>query len=220
MFMKKAKRKFEGWLRSAILGCGVLFVFGSMGEIRAETGTTSELIVSVKQQKLAVVENGQPVMTYPVSTSKFGTGDAPGSYATPLGTLKVQEKIGSGAPLGAVFKSRHPTGEVLAPNAQGRDPIVTRILWLVGMEEQNRNSFGRFIYIHGTPQEAKIGKPASYGCIRMKSADVAELFERVELKTTVRIVEGNLPSSRHPASPLSNPLLVLSSLWSGGNNAK
>src|SRR3954468_18082155 len=92
----------------------------------AESDTT--LVVSVPEQKLVVVQNGLRVAQYPISTSKFGIGDRPRSYATPLGTLAVAEKVGGGAPEGAVFKGRKPTGEIVPANSRGRDPIVTRIL--------------------------------------------------------------------------------------------
>jgi len=161
--------------------------------LAAETTARFEIIVSVKQQRMLVLADKRAVAFYPVSTSKFGTGDTPGRYGTPLGTLCVREKIGDGAPLGAVFKSRRRTGEVLSPNARGRDPIVTRILWLDGEEPANRNSFARCIYIHGTPQENMLGRPASYGCIRMRSRDVAELYDFIVRGTPVRIITGNLP---------------------------
>ena len=150
------------------------------------------LIVSVPDQKMLVLTDGKPVALYTVSTSKFGVGDHEGSYATPLGHLCVRRKIGDGAPLGAVFHSRRPTGEVLQPNAPGRDPIVTRILWLDGLETHNRNAFKRCIYIHGTPQEAMLGTPASYGCIRMRSADVANLYDLVGRGARVKITEEHL----------------------------
>ena len=137
--------------------------------------------ISVDDQKMLVTDKGQPVATYPVSTSKFGLSSAPNSYGTPLGKHRVVRKIGQGVPPGAVFKSRRFTGEVLPVNAPGRDPIVTRILWLDGKEGRNRNSFGRYIYIHGTPEERNIGQPVSYGCIRMRSCDVIALFDRVGL---------------------------------------
>jgi lipoprotein-anchoring transpeptidase ErfK/SrfK len=152
-----------------------------------------EIIVSVKEQKLLLLTDGKPEASYPVSTSKFGIGDRLGSYATPLGKFFVRMKIGMGQPLGAVFRSRRPTGEVLKPNAPGRDPIVTRILWLEGTEAGNRNAFGRGIYIHGTPQESALGRPASYGCIRMRSKDVATLCDRVSTGATVRIITEHLP---------------------------
>lgn len=152
-----------------------------------------EIIVSVKDQRLLLKTDGKPQAIYPVSTSRFGIGDRLGSYATPLGKFFVRMKIGMGQPLGAVFRSRRPTGEVLKPNAPGRDPIVTRILWLEGIEPANRNAFGRGIYIHGTPQESALGRPASYGCIRMRSKDVAVLCDRVGTGVTVRIINEHLP---------------------------
>jgi hypothetical protein len=103
---------------------------------------------------MLLVRDGKPVKTYPVSTSKFGIGSERGSNRTPLGRLEVARKIGDGAPTGMVFKSRRATGEVLKPNAPGRDPIVSRILWLHGTEGHNRNTFGRCVYIHGTPPTA------------------------------------------------------------------
>ena len=151
------------------------------------------MLVSVPDQKLRVFERGQLIAEYPVSTSKFGLGNRRGSNATPLGKLQVRKKIGDGAPLGAVFKSRRPTGEVLRPNTPGRDPIVTRILWLDGMEDRNADSFARTIYIHGTPEESRIGTPASYGCIRMKSADVVRLYDIVGLGAEINIVNAPLP---------------------------
>jgi lipoprotein-anchoring transpeptidase ErfK/SrfK len=95
------------------------------------------------------------------------------------------------------FKSRRPTGEIVRPNSPGRDPIVTRILWLRGTEPQNRNTFRRFIYIHGTPEEYKLGRPASYGCVRMSSRDVISLYDAVPRGTRVDIVRGPLPSAQH-----------------------
>jgi lipoprotein-anchoring transpeptidase ErfK/SrfK len=161
--------------------------------LHAEGDSHHEIIVSVKDQQLLLKTDGKPEAVYPVSTSKFGIGDRLGSYATPLGKLFVKVKIGMGRPLGTVFKSRVPTGEVLKPNAPGRDPIVTRILWLEGIESGNRNAFNRCIYIHGTPQEKLIGRPASYGCIRMRSADVIALCDRVATGAAVRIIPDHLP---------------------------
>lgn len=160
--------------------------------------THHRVIVSTFDQQMIVLRDGQKIAQYPVSTSKFGLGDSPGSNATPLGLLKVRKKIGAGAPEGAVFKSRRPTGEILPPDAPGRDPIVTRILWLDGLEPQNRRAFDRFIYIHGTTEERRIGQPASYGCIRMTSRDVVELFDTVGVGARVRIVDRPF---RGPATP-------------------
>jgi len=179
-----------------------LIVALQIGVLRAEALSSAasgkgdqhhEIVVSVKEQKLLLLTDGKPEAIYPVSTSKFGIGDRLGSYATPLGKLFVKMKIGMGRPLGTVFKSRIPTGEVLKPNAPGRDPIVTRILWLEGAEPGNRNAFNRGIYIHGTPQEKLIGRPASFGCIRMRSSDVIALCDKVATGAVVRITPDHLP---------------------------
>lgn len=156
----------------------------------------NKMIVSVSDQRMLLVHDGKPVKTYKISTSKFGVGDRPGSNCTPLGRLQVAKKIGSNSPLGAVFKSRRPTGEILRPNAPGRDPVVTRILWLTGTESRNRNAFGRTIYIHGTPEERRLGSPASYGCIRMGSKDVADLYNRVGYGADVFVIRGSIQSKR------------------------
>ena len=152
----------------------------------------TSIVVSVPDQRLALVQDGATVAQFAISTSKFGVGDRRGSYATPLGTMEVASKIGASAPLGAVFKSRMRTGEVLPPNAPGRDPIVTRILWLRGLEARNADAHGRAIYIHGTPVERLIGRPASYGCIRMRSRDVVRLFDAVPVGTRIDVVDAPL----------------------------
>jgi lipoprotein-anchoring transpeptidase ErfK/SrfK len=156
---------------------------------------TPSIVVSVPDQTLALIDDGVVVARFPVSTSKFGLGDGSGSYATPLGTMAIASKIGASAPLGTVFKSRRPTGEILRPNAPGRDPIVTRILWLRGLEKQNARAFARNIYIHGTPEERLIGRPASYGCIRMRSRDVAQLFAAVGVGTKIEVANSRLGSA-------------------------
>lgn len=158
--------------------------------------------ISVPQQRMAVYREGVRIREYPVSTSKFGLSDQPGSNHTPLGALRVAKKIGDGAPPGSVFKDRLPTGEILAPDTPGRDPIVSRILWLEGTEPQNANAYSRYIYIHGTPEERAIGTPASYGCVRMRSTDVIDLYEIVGRGARVYII--NLPlreSSAPPSAP-------------------
>jgi len=142
-----------------------------------------------------LLQNGAKVATYPVSTSKFGLGDDRGRMTTPLGLLQVARKIGDNAPSGAVFHNRRWTGEILKPNAPGRDPITTRIIWLRGLETQNAHAFNRCIYIHGTPEEKTIGRPASYGCIRMRSRDVATLYNQLPLGAFVQIVQDRLPKA-------------------------
>jgi lipoprotein-anchoring transpeptidase ErfK/SrfK len=154
---------------------------------------TDRVIISVRDQKMMLVQNGTAVATYPVSTSKYGVGDGWGTWATPTGFFQVAQKIGDYAPIGAVFHNRRWTGEVLQPNAPGRDPIVTRIIWLRGLEASNEHAYRRCIYIHGTPQEKFIGRPASYGCIRMKSSDVAALYNQLSPGAFVQIVPDRLP---------------------------
>ena len=165
-----------------------------LGSCAAPRDTEHHVVVSVHDQKLALLEKGNLVATYPISTSKFGVGDWPGSFATPLGELEIANKIGDGAPPGTVFKDRRRTGEVVGVNAPGRDPIVTRIIWLRGREVRNANALRRDIYIHGTPEERNIGRPASYGCIRMRSADVINLYSVVGTGAQVSIVESPLAS--------------------------
>lgn len=179
-------------IMTAAVGVGML----SLCQCSTVTsGRSSKVVVSVKEQKLALYRNGKLIRKYPVSTSKFGVGDRPGSYCTPLGTMKVAKKIGTKAPRGAVFKSRRRTGEILKPNAPGRDPIVSRIIWLAGTESRNRHAYKRFIYIHGTAEERKIGQVASYGCIRMRSRDVINLYKKITTGTEVEVVHGHLPNS-------------------------
>jgi len=156
-------------------------------------GSRQQILVSAAEQRMVLLDQGQIVGSYPVSTSKFGLGDQKNSYRTPIGKMVVARKIGDGKPKGAVFKSREWTGEVLPPDAPGRDPILTRILWLKGKESMNRNAFNRHIYIHGTTEERYIGRPVSYGCIRMKSDDVLDLYQRVRLGTVVSVLPGRMP---------------------------
>ncbi len=146
------------------------------------------IVISVPEQRMIVYQKDQPIAEFPISTSKYCLSDTPGSRGTPLGEMEIARKIGGGEPSGMKFTSRHATGEIVAPDAPGRDPIVSRILWLRGLEAQNRNAFGRCIYIHGTTEEAKIGQPASFGCIRMRSHDVIQLFDIVGVGAQVRIV--------------------------------
>src|SRR6202030_1662873 len=153
--------------------------------------TQHHVVISVRDQKLALLEKGKLIATYPVSTSKFGLGDWQGSCCTPLGELEIADKIGDSAAPETVFKDRRRTGEVVGVNAPGRDPIVTRIIWLRGREVQNANAFRRDIYIHGTPEERNIGRPASYGCIRMRSTDIINLYALVGQGAQVSII--NIP---------------------------
>jgi len=148
-----------------------------------------QIVISVPDQKLAVLVNGKIYRDYRISTSRYGEGDNWGSWRTPTGMLEIAGKIGGMAPSGSVFWRRQITGEVLPANAPGRDPIVSRIIWLRGMEGANRNAYKRCIYIHGTPQEAFLGRKASFGCIRMRSVDVIQVFDWVNIGTPVAIME-------------------------------
>ncbi len=187
--MRIRPRSFARFLASAALV--------SLGASCASVDRRHQVIVSIPEQRMALLEDGAPLATYPVSTSKFGLGDFPGTSWTPLGKLEIAKKIGAGAPSGAAFKDRRPTGEIVPPDTPGRDIIVTRILWLRGEEPQNSLAYSRYIYIHGTPEERNIGLPVSYGCIRMRSRDVIELFEIVGRGAKVQIenqpLEGLVP---------------------------
>ncbi len=149
--------------------------------------TTSPTIhVSVRDQRLDLVEGDAVVASYPVSTSRFGLGSEEGSRKTPLGRFRIGEKIGAGAPVGTIFRGRVP----LAPNEpppETEDHVLTRILWLEGLEPQNANTRERYIYIHGTQHENRIGQPDSHGCIRMKTDDLLALFDRVSTGAEVVI---------------------------------
>ena len=188
----------------------------------AHRDTDHVMEVSVPQQKMALYRKGKLIRKYPVSTSKFGLGNEKGSYRTPTGKMEVAEKIGEGKPAGAVFKSRRWTGEVVRPNARGRDPIVSRILWLKGLEKRNKNTYSRCIYIHGTAAEKDIGRPASYGCVRMKSRDVIDLYRNVGQGAKVFVVNKNLwidlknklqPAKKLQAVPVSDATDVLSPIF-------
>jgi hypothetical protein len=154
--------------------------------------TQHQILISARDQKMVLLDQGKLLGVYPVSTSKFGLGDSRGSYRTPLGRLEVADKIGDGVAVGTVFKDRHRTGETIPIDAPGRDPIVTRIIWLRGLEAQNANAFSRDIYIHGTPEERNIGRRASYGCIRMRSNDIIKLYDVIGRGAQVSIVDAPL----------------------------
>lgn len=166
--------------------------------------------ITLRDQKLTLFQGGQKVKDYDISSSKFGIGTKTGSHRTPTGIHAVAKKVGEGQPSGMVFKACRPTGEVVPVDANGRDPVVTRIIQIAGLENPNSNSFHRRIYIHGTPEERLIGTPASYGCIRMRSSDVVDLFSRVHRGMPVAIetcsqkkyleAEGSL-SARHIIIP-------------------
>ena len=180
--------------RYALAACATLLLALFIASCAAPD-TRHQIVISTREQKLALLDRGNLMAIYPVSTSKFGLGDWRGSRYTPLGQLQIAEKIGDNAPPGTVFKDRRRTGEIVLPDSPGRDPIVTRILWLRGLEPQNANAFTRDIYIHGTPEERLIGTPASYGCIRMRSRDIINLYDIVGIGAGVTIVDKGLASA-------------------------
>ncbi|GAB6068247.1 L,D-transpeptidase [Methylothermus subterraneus] len=160
----------------------------------------SYLWVSIPAQRLYQVDNGIIIKTYPISTASKGPGELLGSGCTPRGWHVIRAKIGSGLPSGAVLVGRRPTGEIydssLARRYPERDWILSRILWLSGLEIGfNRlgtvDTLRRFIYIHGSPDHLIDGQPRSHGCIRMRNADVIELFEQVRVGTKVYVSAEN-----------------------------
>lgn len=156
------------------------------------------LQVSIADQTLRLLEDGQTLAAYAVSTALKGPGEQSGSEQTPRGAHIVRARIGAGAAPGTVFRGRRPTGELWTPELQaqfpGRDWILSRILWLSGTEVgRNRlgncDSMRRYIYIHGAPDTEPMGEPRSHGCIRMRNSDIIDLFDRVPLHTPVLIEE-------------------------------
>ncbi len=160
--------------------------------------TSASIEIDLSGQRLDYFSAMGEVFSYAVSTSRYGAGEKTGSYCTPRGLHRIRAKIGAGQPVNAVFVGRRPTGEVydaaLAERFPDRDWILSRILWLGGCEA-GKNRYGdvdsqhRYIYIHGTPDTEPMGKPASIGCIRMRNADVLDLFDRVDAGTPVMIKE-------------------------------
>ena len=146
----------------------------------------AKIEISVRKQLLTLRSGRKRVAEYPVSTSRFGLGSKAGSFKTPTGRFRIAEKIGAGMPIGTIFKSRcavKPTKKLL----QAEDLVMTRILWLDGLDRRNANTHGRYVYIHGTNHEESLGMPASHGCVRMNNVDVAALFELVTVDTPVEI---------------------------------
>ena len=155
--------------------------------------------ISLARQTLTLFDDsGATLCEWPVSTALRGAGERRGSYCTPRGRHLIRAKIGAGQPENTVFVGRRPNGEIFSPELDAafpqRDWILTRILWLSGCEPGfNRlgdvDTMRRYIYIHGTPDRAVMGEAASHGCIRMRNADILDLFERVPVYTAVEIAE-------------------------------
>lgn len=154
------------------------------------------LEVNIDKQNLSVYKQDFLLMQYPVSTAKNGPGEERHSGKTPRGLHIIRAKIGSNCPINTVFRGRRPTGEIYSPDLghqyPERDWILTRIMWLSGLErDKNRlgnvDSMQRYIYIHGTPDENPLGVPASKGCIRMRNQDIVDLFEMTPLGAQILI---------------------------------
>jgi L,D-transpeptidase YbiS len=151
------------------------------------------LVVNVQTQRADLFKYGAKIKSYSISTAANGLGSEEGSLKTPSGLLKVAEKIGDGAASGTVFKGRKATGEVWSASPSNalsqstEDLILTRILWLEGVEESNANTHQRYIYLHGTNQESLLGQAVSHGCIRFSNKDIEELFDLVPVGTEVFI---------------------------------
>ncbi len=146
-----------------------------------------QIRVLIPAQTLELLDDsGSLVKRYVISTSAFGLGSEPGSNKTPTGHFLICEKIGTGAPAGEIFVGRIPTGRFGAEE-DPEDHVQTRILWLDGQEPENSNTKARYIYIHGTNAESRLGTPASHGCVRMSNAEVIDLYDRVEVGSAVFI---------------------------------
>ncbi len=181
-----------------------------MTDSSTSTAAERRILVSLTEQRLALVEGGTVLAEYPVSTARKGPGERRGSECTPTGWHRVRARIGTGCPPGTVFVGRRPTGEVYGPELAAREPdrdwILTRILWLCGMEP-GRNRLGevdsqrRYIYIHGCPDDLPMGVPLSHGCVRMRNADLMSLFDAVGVGTRVLIDDRPL----HELLPLTPP---------------
>ena len=155
------------------------------------------VLVKISEQKMYYLKERKIVNTFDISTSKFGVGSEEGSFKTPLGKHIIKDKIGDEAPLGTVFIAREKQEKILTNLKTGNgeyDYVTTRIMRLEGLEDgKNRgigvDSYNRYIYIHGTAEEDKLGEPASHGCIRMKNSDIIDLYPKIVTGTDVLIVE-------------------------------
>jgi len=162
---------------------------------RERVGGDLGLWVSVARQALMGIEGGCVKFVYPCSTAARGTGNRENSYQTPLGWHEISERIGEGLPRGAIFNERKYTGNVWTPDTPTtNDLVLTRILWLTGLEPGMNagpgiDSHARYIYIHGTPAEQKLGTPASWGCIRLSNRDVIDVFDQSPIGVRVLITE-------------------------------
>jgi len=146
-----------------------------------------QILIHVPSQTLDLTDGGKLARRYVISTSRFGPGSEPGSHKTPTGHFRIAEKHGDGAVPGEIFISRVATGRI-GTEADDHDHVQTRILWLAGIDADNANTYDRYIYIHGTNAESRLGSPASFGCVRMGNADIIDLYDRVPVGAEVEIL--------------------------------
>ncbi len=150
------------------------------------------IVISIDDQKLDLIEDGKCIRQFDISTAAKGMGFTLGSNRTPTGRFRISRKIGGGEPVGTIFEARVPVGQWKSGDVAGDDRILSRILWLDGLDAENSNTLERYIYIHGTNHEELLGQPVSHGCIRLGNEDVIELFDKVPDGTEV-VIE---PASR------------------------
>lgn len=181
---------------ACLTGCASTNKSGSIAELASTNFSGSHtthgalrLVISIHDQKMALIDGTIVINSFLISTSREGAGEEIDSGKTPRGIHAIAETIGAGAAIGTVFVDRLPTNEVVAVNTVGRSPIATRILRLKGLQAQNWATFDRLIYLHGSPAESTLGTPQSGGCIRMSSTDIIQLFEKVGVGTVVAIFE-------------------------------
>jgi lipoprotein-anchoring transpeptidase ErfK/SrfK len=149
--------------------------------------SSRKIRIQAKEQLLCLMQGDRAILSFPVSTSRFGLGETKGSLRTPTGRFRVHKKIGAEHPINTVFRGRAAVAD--PPDwATAEDLITSRILWLDGVEGHNANTRERYIYIHGTNQEQLIGQAASRGCIRMRNQDVIQLFDLIDVGTDVEIL--------------------------------
>ena len=175
------------------------------------------LLVSIRDQRLALLQDDKQIRTFVISTAVRGVGELIGSDATPRGIHSIADKVGAGEPVGMVFDSLKPTGEIVQVNAPNRSPIITRVLPLQGLEATNRTTLERNIYIHGSPVENLLGVPASGGCIRVSSADILELYDLVSIDTKVYIFETSIPDAISELAKTKTNNLQTTKLAEGGD---
>jgi len=151
------------------------------------------LEASIKDQTLSLYENSEtPSRVFPISSAKNGTGSQEGSFRTPLGRFRIAHKYGKKAPLGTIFRSRKPVGiwptQIPSNLSKDDDLVLSRILWLEGIDPHNLNTKQRYIYLHGTNHEDQIGTPCSAGCLRLNNSDIIELFDLIAVGTALTIL--------------------------------